>query len=147
MIIKRHALALGTFGLLLLSGCSGVTTSQLTYTPSMQPNTASKSEGCYDAAVLLGADLATSKDIALKVLKAIDSTVKKESADSISAQRNRHIGLLVGSGGEEILITLKAVDGGKTFVTVATKTGFVGGAGQKAWSCQIVEKMIEMAPK
>jgi hypothetical protein len=28
---------------------------------------------------------------------------------------------------------------------VATKTGFVGGAGQKAWSCQIVDQMVTMA--
>jgi hypothetical protein len=32
-------------------------------------------------------------------------------------------------------------------VTVATKTGFVGGAGQKAWSCQIVDEMVKMVAK
>ncbi len=138
---------LGAFGLLLLIGCGGTTTSQLTYTPSMQPNVPSKAEGCYDAALVLKADLAATKDIALKVLKAIDAQVEKETSDSIAAQRNRHIGLFVGSGGEEIFITLKATENGTTFVTVATKTGFVGGAGQKAWSCQIVDKMVELAAK
>lgn len=147
MNFRKSFLPAAALALISLIGCSGVTASKFTYTPNLQLNVATKDEGCYDAAVLLGADLPATKDIALKVLKAVDSTVKQESADAISAQRNRHIGVFVGSGGEEIFINFKSVDKGRTFVTVATKTGFVGGAGQKAWSCEIVGKMIELAPK
>lgn len=94
--------------------------------------------------MLLGADVARTKDITKKVLVAVDATVELEQDKSIKAQRNRHIGLLVGSGGEELFINWNAMGPEQTYVTVATKTGFVGGAGQKAWSCQMVDEMVKM---
>ncbi|HEX9390900.1 MAG TPA: hypothetical protein VF928_06280 [Usitatibacteraceae bacterium] len=135
------------FSLVLASGCAGVATSGLTYDDQYKLNVPKKTDGCYDASVLLGANIERTKDVSRKVITAVDATVEKETADSISAQRNRHIGLLVGSGGEELLVNWKSITPEKTFVTVATKTGFVGGAGQKAWSCQVVDEMVKMVAK
>lgn len=131
----------------LISGCAGMATSGLTYDEQYKLNTPKKTEACYDASVLLGANIERTKDIAKKVLTAVDATIGEETANSIAAQRNRHIGLFVGSGGEELLVSWKAIEAEKTFVTVATKTGFVGGAGQKAWSCQLVDEMVKMVSK
>ncbi len=95
---------------------------------------------------MLNESLADSTSIAKKVLAAVDSTITETTETAIKAQRNRHIGVFVGSGGEELFITLKPVSSDKTFVTVATKTGFVGGAGQKAWSCQVVIRWAPWRP-
>jgi hypothetical protein len=140
--------ALSTISILvasaLISGCAGVATSSMNYNSSMQVNAPQKAADCYDAAVLLGANLDRTKDITKKVLVAVDAKIVSEKPESLMAQRNRHIGVMVGSGGEELFVNW-APKGDKTFVTVATKTGFVGGAGQKAWSCQMVDEMIKMA--
>lgn len=131
---------------ILLSGCAGTASSK--YTPSSQSyvvNQPVKDSGCYDASVMLGVDLLRARDISKKVLVALDSTITAETDSDIQAQRNRHIGVMVGSGGEELRIGLAAVDAKKTFMTATTKTGFVGGAGQKAWSCQIVDEAVKLA--
>ncbi|MYM31146.1 hypothetical protein GTP58_22670 [Duganella sp. CY15W] len=129
----------------IVSGCAGMDSSKMTYSTQQQVNEPQKAQDCYDAAVLLGANVTRTKDITKKVLVAVDASVESETADAIKAQRNRHIGLLVGSGGEELFINWKAMTPEQTYVTVATKTGFVGGAGQKAWSCQVVDEMVKMA--
>jgi len=141
----RLALLLGVVG---TSGCAGTLVSKFVYrSDAYKVNVPVKDEGCYDASVLLGVGAARTRDVANKVVVALDSTVTASTDTSIQAQRNRHIGVFVGSGGEELAVAWKAVDAGKTFVTAATKTGFVGGAGQKPWSCEIVDKMVEMASK
>lgn len=132
---------------MIVSSCAGVHVSKYTYNDSYQVNKPMKGEGCYDASVLLGVALSRAKDVAKKVLVAVDSTITEEADTLIKAQRNRHIGVFVGSGGEELSVNFKAVDNDKTFTSVTTKTGFVGGAGQKAWSCQIVDEMVKMASK
>jgi hypothetical protein len=136
----------GLAGLVLLSGCAGTATSKYTADNNQYTvNQPVKDAECYDASVMLGADAARTRDIVKKVLAALDSTVKTESDSQIMAQRNRHIGVLVGSGGEELTVTMKSVDDSKTFLTATTKTGFVGAAGQKAWSCQIVDEAVKLA--
>ena len=130
-----------------VSACAGVERSSHVYSDTIKLNDVKKSDDCYDAAVLLGRNLSDSRELAKKALTAIDSTINEESETQIKAQRNRYIGVFVGSGGEELLVTLKTISGDKTFVTVATKTGFVGGAGQKAWSCRIADEMVAMASR
>jgi hypothetical protein len=129
----------------VLAGCAGVPASKHAYNDSYKPNQPVKENGCYEASVVLAKNSADAAAIASKVLAGVDATVTASSATQIKAERNRHIGLLVGSGGEELNVTLQPVSNNSTFVTVATKTGFVGGAGQKAWSCQIVDQMVTMA--
>ncbi len=131
----------------VITGCAGTNVSNFSYDNNYKVNIPVKGEKCYDASVLLGVDIKNAKDIAKKVIVALDSTIAEETDTSIKAQRNRHVGLLVGSGGEELFVNLKAVGDNKTFVTATTKTGFVGAAGQKAWSCKIIDEMIKMATK
>ena len=130
-----------------ISSCAGVKTSSYSFNDTYKPNVPVKGEGCYDAAVLLNKSIAEARDISKKVLVGIDSTISEETATTLKAQRNRHIGVFVGSGGEELEIALKEVSSNMTFVTAATKTGFTGGAGQKAWSCQIIDQIAVMASK
>jgi hypothetical protein len=131
----------------LIAGCAGTGTSGFTYDAQYKTNVPKNTEECYDASVLLGANAERTKDIVKKVLVAVDATIDQETAQTVSAQRNRHIGVFVGNGGEELVVNWKAIDPEKTFVTVATKTGFVGAAGQKAWSCQVVNEMVKMVAK
>ncbi len=147
-IIKPVILLVASFGVLaVVSGCAGVQVSKFTYDDTYQVNKPMKGEKCYDASVLLGVEINRARDISKKVLVAVDSTLTEETDTLIKAQRNRHIGVFVGSGGEELSVKLREVSENQTFTVVTTKTGFVGGAGQKAWSCQIVDEMVKMAPK
>jgi hypothetical protein len=131
----------------IMSGCAGTQVSKFSYNENYNINEPIKGEKCYDASVLLGVDMKRAKDIAKKVIIALDSKITEETDTSIKAQRNRYIGVFVGSGGEELAVNLKEIDSHKTFISATTKTGFVGGAGQKAWSCQIIDEMVKMASK
>ena len=128
----------------IISGCAGVRVSRFSYNHSYQLNKPVKDEKCFDASVLLGVDIARAKDIGRKVLIAFDSDIFEESDLKITAQRNRHLGILITNGGEELAIHLKKIAKNKTFATVTTKTGFFGTVGQKAWSCQIADEMVNM---
>ena len=133
--------------IVIVSGCAGTHVSKFSYDEFYNINEPAKGEKCYDASVLLGVAINRAKDIAIKVLVALDSKITEETDTTIRAQRNRHIGVFVGSGGEELAVNLKEIKSTMTFVTATTKTGFVGGAGQKAWSCQIVDEMVKMVEK
>jgi hypothetical protein len=131
----------------IMSGCAGTHVSKYSYNENYNVNEPVKGEKCYDASVLLGVNMQRAKDIAKKALIALDSKITEETDTSIKAQRNRYIGVFVGSGGEELAVNLKEIDSNKTFISATTKTGFVGGAGQKAWSCKIIDEMVKMAMK
>jgi len=131
----------------IITGCAGTQVSSFSYSKDYTVNEPKKDNKCYDASVLLGVDITRAKEISKKVLVAVDATISEETDTSIKAQRNRHIGVFVGSGGEELVINLKKIENNKTFVTAATKMTFVGCAGQKAWSCQIIDEIVKMAVK
>jgi len=133
--------------IVIMSGCAGTQVSKFSYNENYIVNEPVKDKKCYDASVLLGVDIKRAKDIAKKVIIALDSKITEETDTSIKAERNRYMGVFVGSGGEELDVELKAIDSNKTFISVTTKTGFVGGAGQKAWSCQAIDEMVKMAAK
>ena len=59
-----------------LVGCAGVKTSNYAYNDSYKPNQPTKSDGCYDASVLLTKDVGQTKMIAKKALAAVDSTIE-----------------------------------------------------------------------
>jgi hypothetical protein len=146
MTLMRNVIVLCIFVAIstMMLGCAGTLKSNFNYTSNLRINEPQKGGSCYDAAVLLGVDLKRGRDVAKKVLSGLDATISRDTESLIEAQRNRHIGLFIGSGGEELVIELKKIDDNKTFVTAATKTGFVGGAGQRAWSCEIVDQMVKM---
>jgi hypothetical protein len=135
------------FGGVCLVGCAGKTASEHAYDDSYRVNEPNKGEKCYDASILLAEDLGTANDLSKKALLSLDSTIEEDTPTFLKAQRKRHVGVFVGSGGEEIFVQLEEVAGGRTFVKVATKTGFVGGAGQKAWSCEVVDTIAQLATK
>jgi hypothetical protein len=146
---RERVLFLGAaiFTVALVSGCAGTQVSKFQYNQGYRENMPQKAPECFDASVLLGADMERSRDIAKKVMAALDATIEEEKESVIKAQRNRHWGVFVGSGGEVLVITLKKVDEKRTFVTATTETGFVGAAGMKPWSCEMVDQMTKMASK
>ena len=144
---KRVALMVVGIVAALHCGCAGTYVSKYAYDDGLKTNVPVKDGNCYDASILLGVPAKRAKDIAEKVIAAVDATIEENGDTSIKAQRNRHIGLFVGSGGEELVVNLQAVGNDRTYVTITTKTGFVGGAGQRAWSCEIVDKMAAMAAR
>ncbi len=83
------------------------------------------------------APVARVKKAVLSALTNLDFTVHKDSGDEIEASKNRHIGVVVGAGGErEILHFEAAKQGGQsgTLVTGETKKSVVGRLAQKSWT-------------
>jgi hypothetical protein len=145
--MRRSTVAMAAISacMIALFGCAGTASTKYQADDQQTVNQPVKDPKCYDASVMLGVNEARARDIARKVLAALDSSIESETGGEIRAQRNRHFGVMVGSGGEELRITLTPVDAQRTFMTATTKTGFVGGAGQKPWSCQIVDEAAKLA--
>ena len=83
------------------------------------------------------------KEGLLSALAALEFDVKKGEANDIEANKKRHVGVFVGSGGEKVVFHLEEVDreGQKaTKVTGETKKGFVGRAGQKSWTNAVLDQ-------
>lgn len=83
------------------------------------------------------------KEALLSALAALEFDVKKDEANNIEANKKRHLGVFVGSGGEKVAFHLEEVDleGQKaTKITGETKKGFVGRAGQKSWTNAVLDQ-------
>src|SRR6476646_10127274 len=106
-IQPRLCLVVTAVAATLLAGCAGVPVSSHAYNNSYKVNQPVKAEGCYEASVLLAKSAEATAEIAAKVIAGVDATVSEKTPMQIKAARNRHIGLLVGSGGEELLVTFK----------------------------------------
>jgi len=77
------------------------------------------------------------KRAAIKALASLDFNIHKNAASEIEASKRRHIGVLVGKGGEHVILHFQESqrDGQKgTLVTGETKKAFVGRLGQKSWT-------------
>ena len=68
--------------------------------------------------------------------------VKKEKADYFECTRDRHVGVMVGSGGEKVTVQLTE-KGNETRVEIKTGKGFVGRLCKKNWSTPIFDEMIK----
>ena len=68
--------------------------------------------------------------------------VKKEKADYFECTRDRHMGVMVGSGGEKVTVQLTE-KGSETRVEIKTGKGFVGRLGKKNWSTPIFDEMMK----
>ena len=89
------------------------------------------------------ANQAKVKEALLSALAALEFDAKKDEANDIEANKKRHVGVFVGSGGEKVVFHLEEVEleGQKaTKVTGETKKGFVGRAGQKSWTNAILDQ-------
>lgn len=89
------------------------------------------------------APLAKVNEALKSALAALEFEVKKETANLIEANKRRHMGVFVGSGGEKVILQLaEAEENGKkgTRVSGETKKGFVGRAGQKSWTNAVLDQ-------
>lgn len=87
--------------------------------------------------------IATVKAAVIDAMKSIEFEIKKDAANDLEGKRKRHIGVMVGSGGETLAVQLKeAEEGGVkgTRVVAETKKGFVGRAGQKSWTNAVLDQ-------
>jgi hypothetical protein len=66
----------------------------------------------------------------------------KEKADYLECTRDRHVGVMVGSGGEKVTVKLSE-KGSETRVEIKTGKGFVGRLGKKNWSTPIFNEMMK----
>jgi hypothetical protein len=71
-----------------------------------------------------------------------DSKKDKEKADYLECTRDRHVGVMVGSGGEKVTVKLSE-KGSETRVEIKTGKGFVGRLGKKNWSTPIFDEMMK----
>lgn len=69
-------------------------------------------------------------------------TVKKTTATGLECTRDRHVGVMVGSGGEKVTVQLTE-KGTDTRVVVKTGKGFVGRLGKKNWSTPVFDEMMK----
>ena len=77
------------------------------------------------------------KRAAASALQNLDFTIHKNAATEIDASKRRHIGVLVGKGGERVILHFEESErGGQrgTLVTGETKKAFVGRLAQKSWT-------------
>jgi hypothetical protein len=68
--------------------------------------------------------------------------IKKDKADYLEGTRSRHVGVVVGSGGEKVTVQLSPESGG-TRVKIETGKGFVGRLGKKNWSTPIFNEALK----
>jgi hypothetical protein len=81
-------------------------------------------------------------DAAKQALLTHGCNIKKEKADYLECTKDRHIGMVVGSGGEKITVKLTP-KGNETRVEIKTGKGFVGRLGKKNWSTPVFDEMMK----
>jgi hypothetical protein len=69
--------------------------------------------------------------------------IKEEKPDYLEGTRSRHVGVVVGSGGEKVIVKLSPEAGG-TRVKIDTGKGFVGRMGKKNWSTPIFTEALKV---
>jgi hypothetical protein len=87
----------------------------------------------------------TVRNAALSALDSLDFNVHKKSSKEIEASKKRHLGAIVGAGGERVILTFEASErGGRsgTRVTGQTKKQkIVGYMAQKTWTDAVLAEM------
>ncbi len=81
---------------------------------------------------------------AAAALASLDFDIRKNSNKEIDASKKRHIGAIVGAGGERVILTFKETDqGGQsgTRVIGQTKKSFLGHMAQKTWTDAVLAQM------
>ncbi len=97
--------------------------------------------------------VATVKKEAVAALKSLDFTIHKDAGNEVEASRNRHIGVIIGSGGERVVLQfVVAQQGGQkgTRITAETKKSIVGRLAQKSWTNAVLAQtacMLKDAPR
>jgi len=100
------------------------------------------SKGSKDVDRTVSFPLAQVLDAAKLALATYGCEVKKEERDFLECTRSRHVGVLVGSGGEIVTVKLSG-NGNETRVVIKTGKGFVGRLGKKNWSTPIFDEIVK----
>jgi hypothetical protein len=81
---------------------------------------------------------------ALSALDSLDFNIQKNSNEEIEASKKRHVGVIVGAGGERVILTFhEAERGGKSGTSVVgkTKKSFVGHVAQRTWTDAVLAQI------
>jgi hypothetical protein len=81
---------------------------------------------------------------ALAALESLDFNIRKKSKKEIEGSRNRHLGAIVGAGGERVILTFEGSERrgtSGTRVTGRTKKHIVGYMAQRTWTDAVLAKM------
>jgi hypothetical protein len=84
------------------------------------------------------------KNAALSALESLDFNIRKKSKKEIEASKKRHLGAIVGAGGERVIIRFEPSERkgtAGTRVTGETKKNFVGHVSQKTWTDAVLAEM------
>ena len=100
------------------------------------------SKGSKDVDMTIAYPMAKVLEAAKQALSTYGCDVKKEKPDYLECTRDRHVGVVVGSGGEKVTMQLSA-KGNETRVEIKTGKGFVGRLGKKNWSTPIFDEMMK----
>jgi hypothetical protein len=87
--------------------------------------------------------LAKVKEAVIDAMKGAEFEVKKDSGNELEAKRKRHVGVVVGAGGETLVVQFKETEEGGakgTRVIAETKKGLVGRVGQKSWANAVLDQ-------
>jgi hypothetical protein len=94
--------------------------------------------------VVFARNLEDVRQAALRALTFVGCKVNRQESLFLSGSRPHKFGLLVGSGGERVDVYLYPESDTETHVWVRTHVSFVGMAGQKGWSGQVLEQMTQL---
>jgi hypothetical protein len=81
---------------------------------------------------------------AISALDSLDFNIHKNSNNEIEAGKKRHIGVIVGAGGERVILTFQRTEqGGQSGTRVIghTKKNFVGHVTQKTWTDAVLAQI------
>jgi len=81
---------------------------------------------------------------AVSALDGLDFNIHKTSKNEIEASKKRHIGVIVGAGGERVILTFQKTErGGQsgTRVIGETKKSFVGHMAQRTWTDAVLAEI------
>jgi hypothetical protein len=84
------------------------------------------------------------RGVALSALDSLDFNIQKNSNEEIEASKKRHVGVIVGAGGERVILTFhEAERGGKSGTSVVgkTKKSFVGHVAQRTWTDAVLAQI------
>lgn len=127
--------------LVFLTSCNSVNQDTIQYEKSYPLNTIQSYNHCYDASIISNKSIKDLKKIVHDATKNLDAQTLQDTDERYIIKRRHHVGLVSGSGGETISFTFKITNDKTTFITINTKRDFVGIVGQKAWSCDIANKI------
>jgi hypothetical protein len=100
------------------------------------------SKGSKDVDETVAYPMARVLDAIKQALATYGCDIKKDKPDYLECTRDRHVGVMVGSGGEKVTVQLTA-KGSDTRVEIKTGKGFVGRLGKKNWSTPIFDEAMK----